>query len=445
MPDFSRRAVLAGASLLPLAGCATLMGEPATPVVFVHGNGDTAALWHTTIWRWESAGYDPALLDAIDFPNPVARNVDATPQANRSGTDEQRAQLAAFVLDVKRRTAAPKVALVANSRGGNSIRHWLRNGDGGAHVSHAVLCGTPNHGVVVSETLLVGNEFNGKGAFLTGLNDGPNEVSPGVRWMTVRSDRNDKFAQADGRAAGFPPGTQTGVTNAGPELKGAHNVVIPGIDHRETGFHPLSFLAVFDFITGRPAKSASIVAEAAPVLNGKVNAMPGGVQTNMPVAGAIVAVWETDPVTGERRRMVHGVTTGADGLWGPFTASPTATYEFVVAAPGEAITHIYRSPFPRSSRHIHLRPARLTDADRAADSSVTISRPRGYFGAGRDLYSLDGQVAPGVPEGVATVSTSTVRPAGPPRTVIARFNDEVIATRSWPVAENRIVIAELHY
>ena len=36
-------------------------------------------------------------------------------------------------------------------------------------------------------------------------------------------------------------------------------------------------------------------------------------------------------------------------------------------------------------------------------------------------------------------------PTGPPRKVIARFNDEVIATRSWPVAENRIVIAELHY
>jgi len=29
--------------------------------------------------------------------------------------------------------------------------------------------------------------------------------------------------------------------------------------------------------------------------------------------------------------------------------------------------------------------------------------------------------------------------------VVARFNDEVIVARSWPVAENRVVLAEFHY
>ena len=73
-------------------------------------------------------------------------------------------------------------------------------------------------------------------------------------------------------------------------------------------------------------------------------------------------------------------------------------------------------------------------------------RPRGYFGKGRDTMSLDGKELAGVPDGVPTVATSTLRlPAGPARTVVGRFNDETIAARSWPTSENRVVQIELHY
>jgi triacylglycerol lipase len=46
--------------LLLLAACTAFQpaAEQQPPVVFVHGNGDTAALWHTTMWRFESNGYD---------------------------------------------------------------------------------------------------------------------------------------------------------------------------------------------------------------------------------------------------------------------------------------------------------------------------------------------------------------------------------------------------
>ena len=58
-----------------LAACAT---PPATearpPIVFVHGNGDTAALWTPTIWRWQSNGWPRERLHAIDFPLPSARD-----------------------------------------------------------------------------------------------------------------------------------------------------------------------------------------------------------------------------------------------------------------------------------------------------------------------------------------------------------------------------------
>ncbi|WP_436424036.1 hypothetical protein, partial [Enterococcus faecium] len=77
------------------------------------------------------------------------------------------------------------------------IRNVIKNG-GGADVSHAVLCGVPNHGVYVSDEGL-GAEFNGRGPFLRGLNEGETEVTPGLAFLTLRSDGIDKYAQADGR------------------------------------------------------------------------------------------------------------------------------------------------------------------------------------------------------------------------------------------------------
>ncbi|MFN8511353.1 MAG: hypothetical protein U0232_14595 [Thermomicrobiales bacterium] len=59
---------------------------PQPPILFVHGNGDSSALWLTTVWRFESNGYPRELLHALDFPSPSARDDDDVPQANRSGT-----------------------------------------------------------------------------------------------------------------------------------------------------------------------------------------------------------------------------------------------------------------------------------------------------------------------------------------------------------------------
>lgn len=445
MLSLTRRHFLAGSAAVfavgPLAACAGRFAA-ANPIVFVHGNGDTAALWHTSFWRWESNGFDTDRLFAIDFPHPLARSNDAVYQAGRSSTMDQREQLAGFVAEVKFRTGADRVVLVGSSRGGNAIRNYVKNGGGDRHVSHAILCGTPNHGVLVSDRALPGSEFNGAAAFLKQLNAGPNEVVPGVAWATTRSDNADKFAQPDGAALGMR-GTPTGVTAEGPALKGAKDIVLAGLDHREVAFHPKAFAAIWDFVMGSAPATTGIAPVAAPLLNGKVNTAG-----NLPINGAAVEVYETDPATGARRRQVHRQTTGADGMWGPFIGSPTATYEFVIAAPGQPVTHIYRSPFPRGSQIIHLRPGALTDRDRAAASSITLSRPRGYFGAARgDIVTFDGQPGGNVPPGIPVNSTSTLLvPAGTAqKSVVCRFNDETIAVQSWPVAQNRVVIAELHY
>lgn len=433
--------------LLLLAACAAFQpaAEPQPPVVFVHGNGDTAALWQTTIWRFESNGYERRLLHAIDFPNPLARGEDAKPQPLRSSTAEQMAELARKVAEVRKLTGRDKVVLIGNSRGGNAIRNYLKNGGGAAFVSSAILSGTPNHGVYDWEETR-GSEFNGKGAFLSQLNAGPDEVVAGVRFMTLRSDNNDKYAQPDGRFLG-KPGRPSGVSYDGPELKGAKNVVIPKIDHRETAFGPLAFAEMYRFITGRAPARLDIAPESGVVLNGKVNDVRGGVPTNLPVTGAKVEIYQVSATTGARAgAAAHTKTTAADGLWGPFTAKPGAYYEFVIQVPGHAITHIYRSPFPRSSDIVHLRPADFAKGDATAGSVVTMSRPRGYFGHGRDTFLLDGKVPPGINEGVPGASVGKLLlPAGPLRPVAARFNDETITMQNWPAKEQHLVIAEFHY
>ncbi len=241
------------------------------PILFVHGNGDHAALWVTTMWRMESNGVPRDRMFAINFTDPLARTDDKVEQANRSSTEDQRRELADAIKELKRRTGASRIALVGNSRGGNSIRNHIKNG-GGADVSHAVLCGVPNHGVYDWDEGL-GGEFNGRGPFLRGLNEGESEVTPGTAFLTLRSDGIDKFAQADGRFVG-KPGTPTGVTAEGPALKGATNLVLGAIDHRETAYHPRAFREIYKFIAGREPSRIEIVPEAEVNLSGLVTGTP---------------------------------------------------------------------------------------------------------------------------------------------------------------------------
>src|ERR1043166_3171882 len=244
----------------------------------------------------------------------------------------------------------------------------------------------------------------------------------------------DKYAQGDGRFVG-KPGVATGVTNDGPALKGATNLMLGAIDHRETAFHPRAFREIYKFIAGREPDRIEIVGEAEVRLSGLVTATPGGVQTNRPVGGATVEIFHVSPDRGER-------------LGGPAKVDPRWYLEMVLTTPDAPITHFYRSPFPRSSDIVHLRAAKpLAAADAGAGSVVIMTRPRGYFGLPRDIVLFDGKEPADVKAGVPTDSTSTLRlPAGGAgRPVVTMFNQERIVARAWPASENRIVMAELTY
>jgi pimeloyl-ACP methyl ester carboxylesterase len=455
----SRRAFLAGSAAAILAACAqgpSLQQFP--PIVFVHGNGDSASIWQTTIWRFESNGWPRERLHAIDMPYPLARNDDSKPQPGRSSTSEHMAYLKSEVEKVLKTTGAGQVILIGNSRGANAIRNYIQNGGGERTVSHALLGGGTNHGVQAIPGLNEGNEFSGTGAFMTALNKPKNasgdEVTGPVKWLTIRSENNDKFAQPEGRWIG-QPGKPTHLTYAAPELKGATNVVIPRIDHRETAFSPAAFEAMYRFITGRAPTTSAVRPENNVSLSGKVSGLgvsstdpaSGNFANNLPLPGARLQIFATDAATGERRgAAAYDKVVGADGLWGPFGARPQTAYEFVVSAPGYATTHIYRSAFPRSSKVINLRPDRIAAADKSASAIVTMTRPRGYFDPARDKMSFDGQSPPPGALPGAGVATSKIEPANAaPRSVVAEFNGERIVGRTWPAANNELSILELTY
>jgi pimeloyl-ACP methyl ester carboxylesterase len=454
----SRRTLLKGAGALPLAAnsfgsAAFAQTSPAAtgasevpPVLFVHGNGEQASIWMTTLWRMESNGIPRERMLAINFTDPQARSDDAKPEPNRSSTEDQRRELGDAIKELKRRTGAPRVALVGNSRGGYPIRSYIKNG-GAGDVSHAVLCGVPNHGVSDWEDN-PGSEFNGRGPFLRGLNDGDSEVTPGTAFLTLRSENMDKYAQPDGRILG-KPGTPTGISFEGPALKGATNLVLGAVDHRETAYSPRAFREIYKFIAKREPERIAITPETTVRLSGLVTDTPGGVQTNRPVPGASVDVYRVSSDTGERiGALIHTSQTGADGRWGPVVADRSWYLEIVLTSAGSTTTHFYRSPFPRSSDIVHLRAARpLGPADADAGAVVMMSRPRGYFGLPRDVVLFDGKeptdVKPGVP--VDSVSTLRLSAAEVGRPVAALFNLERIVARGWPASENRMAIVELTY
>ena len=441
------------------------------PIVFVHGNGDSAALWQTTLWRFESNGWPREHLHAINVPFPLARDDDSKPQAGRTSTAEHMAYLKAEVDKVLQRTGAKQVVLMANSRGGNAVRNYIQNGGGAANVSHAILGGTPNHGVWAIPGFREGNEFSGTGPFLKSLNapkntagdevTGPtgDERTPGVRWMTIRSDNNDKFAQPDGLWIG-QKGTPTFVTFAGPQLKGATNIVIQRIDHRETSFSPEAFAASYRFITGQAPRTLAVEPESRITLSGQITGLgvksddpaSGNFVNNLAIAGALLEVYPTDPKTGERVSLPgYRKTVGPSGQWGPFDVQSGRPYEFVITAPGYATTHIYRSPFPRASSIVHLRAERIADADKDAVAGkgavVTLSRPRGYFDLQRDTLAFDNQKPiPGLPATGAGLSSSKIKFGDvPQRPINSNFNGETITGRAWPASEGHISVLELTY
>lgn len=362
----------------------------AVPVIFVHGNGDDSAKWIGIIWLFESNGYPADKLFAVRFPHPNSRADDSRDEINRSSTTDEAAELSAFVTRVLIQTHARKVALVGSSRGGLTIRNYLLHG-GSANVAYALLSGTPNHGVLATDKNQ-GGEFNGKGNFLTALNspssDG-SEVVSGVRMMTLRSDKLDKYAQPTGIAFGTPQ-MATGVTFEGPALRGASNVMLPNLDHRELAFYPTAFAEMYKFITGTSPQRRSVTPEDNPTLSGLITGFENGAFTNLPVSGAHLSIYPIDTAKGiESSTPAYETTTKEDGRWGSFQAASVQEYDFDLEYQGRHV-HFYKAPLPRSTTLLNLRfmpvPRTAESGSAAQISQILIARPQGTLTRARRRF-----------------------------------------------------------
>ena len=443
-----RRGLLAGASLALAHGAHAqdtrerTVGQEATPILFIHGNGDTAALWMPTTWRFESNYYPRARLFALDMRLPAARTVDAVRQAGRSSVEEATAQLAQEVTRVRRVTATERIMLVAHSRAGNLVRHYLRINPG-QKLRAAVLCGAPSHGVIVSDRHLVGSEFNGASPFLRQLNAMPGEVPPGVPTFTLASERMDRWAQPDGRFLGLP-GVATGIDFTGPALRGATNIVLPGADHLETAYSADAFVELYRIATGELPQTTRIRPEVRPSLSGKISGYEAGVPTNIGAAGARLRIFAVEAGTGRRLGPeLYERITSADGGWGPVEADSEVRYEFELALRGYPITHIYRPPFPRSSEHVNLRPYLPAAGDPKAGALVVVTRSRGYFDIGRDKIEIGEQAVHGEPDVPHENTLRALVADGPQVSMPVVYNGERVAGLTWPLAEGRVTVIEV--
>jgi hypothetical protein len=274
------------------------------------------------------------------------------------------------------------------------------------------------------------------------LNSGPNEVVAGVKFYTLRSDFFDKYAQPDGRFLGLP-GFPTGVSYDAPALNGAlKNVVLPGVDHREAAYAPQAFALAYEFITGHKPFTLAIRGEKRSLIGGRITGLTAGVYNNIGVQGAQLAIYRVNRETGVRfGGPAYAKTTGATGAWGPFQADPQTAYEFEVRVPGQPITHIYRSRFPRGSFVMHLRPAE-TVLNPADGSVIILTRPRGYFGVD-DTLLFDGARPAISTDPVPNESTATIRVPFAQASHKAQLAVEVIGLRNWPMGH--VAIAEFTY
>jgi triacylglycerol lipase len=427
------KCILAGITLSTTLFISASMAQSETlPIVFVHGDSDTSALWITQMWRFESNGYSSNHMFALDLTSPGAPQDNNVKEKNRSTTSDAASALSVLVDKALQSTGAAKVALIGNSRGCSTIRNYVQNFGGAEKVAKMVMSGCVYNGVFNFPDAAVGSEYNASGTFLKTLNAGV-IIPDGVEVATIRSDKFDLYNQPMGDFIGMA-GKPTGGNYAGPELKGAANHVLANADHRETAFSAEAFALIYKAVIGSAPDTLEISTENSVILNGKVSGWENARPTNIPLAGASVTVYKTDATTGKRAGgVVHEKTIGENGEWGPFSAAQNTTYEFVITAAGHPITHIYRSAFPRSSSFVNLRLYPLEGNALTAKYSLGMMRPRGYYGARQDRIEFNGVTAKGLIDHDVPSNWKVFSNSNEVATITGSFNGEKITGQSWPV------------
>jgi len=175
-----------------------------------------------------------------------------------------------------------------------------------------------------------------------------------------RSARVAKYINIDGATGVNCPGNPEPVDCLGiaanpARLMGPNNVHFPDQTHTQLVTSAESFVAQYEFLTGKEPKTTLVVPELPLLVKiaGKVINFPA----NTGVDGATLQIWEVDGDTGARKgsspKAVFNI--GPTGEWGPVRVNGQKHYEFTVMRPdSENVAHYYRQPFLRDDYLIRV-------------------------------------------------------------------------------------------
>jgi pimeloyl-ACP methyl ester carboxylesterase len=234
---------LTGNTLGGWGGCSGCVTH--APIVFVHGNGNTADAWRVVAQRFLDNGYVTRELWAISYLDYAGGDSATSSMANVEDIDE-------FVNAVLDYTGAKKVDVIAHSLGVTVARAWMKKKDAFAKVGHFVAIAGPNHGVNFCYGPLAGSALcreigHPNSEFLTYLNV-PDETpfDETVAYMTIYDGTTADFY--------FPPVAvfndgSVGDLRMSPRLEGASNMQLAGKDHMALKDSQESFDLMFNFVT----------------------------------------------------------------------------------------------------------------------------------------------------------------------------------------------------
>ncbi|MFN8149682.1 MAG: alpha/beta hydrolase [Solirubrobacterales bacterium] len=326
--------VAIGALLLPSAAAAQGDNAP-TPIIFVHGNSGSAQQFESSMMRFTSNGFPQNRLFAYEYDTSASNN------------DAAVANLVTFVENVKRKTGASQVDIVAHSRGTLVSFTFLKTPENAANVKHYV---------------------NLDGAYA--------EYEPGnVETLALWAE-----------------GDQT------RHILGAENVYFPNRAHTEVASSSASFARIYEFLEGEKPETKAVVPENPKHIriSGRALSFP----VNVGIDGGELAIYEVDGETGARlsEKPIYTKSLDAGGHFGPVKVNGTSHYELAVKTPAGYTVHNYPEPFERSDRFYRVldAPPLRPYIEQAADhTNISVTRMREWWGdqtdpVGNDTLSFNG-------------------------------------------------------
>jgi pimeloyl-ACP methyl ester carboxylesterase len=307
--------------------------EPTLPVVFVHGFSGSAQQYETQALRWASN----------DYPN-VVTGID------RLFVGFQLAHLDAFIDALLAETGDPKVYVVGHSAGTAVMTSYLNS--------------SPARAARVAKYI--------------GIDGASNATCPGG---------------VD--ASGQPNVPCMGIWARGPTTRQVgpdHNVYLSEQGHTQSVTSPESFAAQYAFFTGNAPETTFILPEPphAVEIAGRALNFPN----NTGMEGAVLELWEANPLTGERvgRSPELVETVDATGDFGPWPVNGNKRYEIHVSrlAPDGTTRHqhFYTEPWIRSDYLVRLNispiGSALSEAIRVNSgpaAGASISRQKEWWGS----------------------------------------------------------------